>query len=100
MNIEVLITNYLQQDLSSYPDLAAYHCIAVTLGQAGHMKDLFDVIDCMRAPPEKKFQLGPLQKWDPRLEPDLVIYNAVSILDHLFLTMTCLNFEILVFPFC
>nr|UPT49095.1 pentatricopeptide repeat protein AaPPR47 [Agave angustifolia] len=77
MNIEVLITNYLQQDLSSYPDLAAYHCIAVTLGQAGLMKDLFDVIDYMRAPPEKKFKLGPLQKWDPRLEPDLVIYNAV-----------------------
>lgn len=48
------------------------------------MKDLFDVIDCMRSPPEKKFKLGLLQKWDPRLEPDLVIYNAVSSLHHLF----------------
>lgn len=74
----------MQQELSSYPDLAAYHCIAVTLGQAGLMKDLFDVIDCMRSPPEKKFKLGLLQKWDPRLEPDLVIYNAVSSLHHLF----------------
>lgn len=67
----------MRQELSSYPDLAAYHCIAVTLGQAGLMKELFDVIDCMRAAPEKKFKLGPLQKWDPRLEPDLVVYNAV-----------------------
>ncbi|XP_020103187.1 pentatricopeptide repeat-containing protein At1g30610, chloroplastic isoform X2 [Ananas comosus] len=67
----------MRKELSSYPDLAAYHCIAVTLGQAGLMKELFDVIDCMRALPEKKFKLGPLQKWDPRLEPDLIVYNAV-----------------------
>ncbi|TVU35581.1 hypothetical protein EJB05_17479 [Eragrostis curvula] len=63
--------------LSSYPDMAAYHCIAVTLGQAGLVKELFDVIDCMRSPPKKKFKLGPLQNWDPRLEPDLIVYNAV-----------------------
>ncbi|KAK1304584.1 Pentatricopeptide repeat-containing protein [Acorus calamus] len=67
----------MQQELSSYPDLAAYHCIAVILGQAGYMKELFDVIDCMRSTPKKKFKLGVLQKWDPRLEPDLVVYNAV-----------------------
>ncbi|PKA62106.1 Pentatricopeptide repeat-containing protein [Apostasia shenzhenica] len=71
------IFHAMRQGLSSYPDLAAYHCIAVTLGQAGLMKELFDVIDCMRAVPAKKFDLGPLQKWDPRLEPDLVVYNAV-----------------------
>ncbi|KAK8941699.1 Pentatricopeptide repeat-containing protein [Platanthera guangdongensis] len=65
------------KQLSSYPDLAAYHCIAVTLGQAGLMKELFDVIDCMRAAPVKKFDLGPLQKWDPRLNPDIVVYNSV-----------------------
>ncbi|KAK1280700.1 Pentatricopeptide repeat-containing protein [Acorus gramineus] len=65
------------QELSSYPDLAAYHCIAVILGQAGYMKELFDVTDCMRSIPKKKFKLGVLQKWDPRLEPDLVVYNAV-----------------------
>ncbi|KAK1326749.1 Pentatricopeptide repeat-containing protein [Acorus calamus] len=67
----------MRQELSSYPDLAAYHCIAVILGQAGYMKELFDVIDCMRSTPKKKFKLGVLQKWDPRLEPDLVVYNAV-----------------------
>ncbi|KAH7654422.1 TPR-like protein [Dioscorea alata] len=75
--IEALnVYNIMRQELSSYPDLAAYRCIAVTLGQAGLMKELFDVIDCMRTLPKKKFNLGPLQKWDPRLEPDLVIYNA------------------------
>uniref|UniRef100_A0A804IFW3 Pentatricopeptide repeat-containing protein n=1 Tax=Musa acuminata subsp. malaccensis TaxID=214687 RepID=A0A804IFW3_MUSAM len=76
--IEALNIFYtMRQGLSSYPDLAAYRCIAVTLGQAGLMKELFDVIDCMRAVPEKKFNLGPLQKWDPRIEPDLIIFNAV-----------------------
>ncbi|KAG0478021.1 hypothetical protein HPP92_012740 [Vanilla planifolia] len=71
------IFNTMRQGLSSYPDLAGYHCIAVTLGQAGLVKELFDVIDCMKALPTKKFDLGSLQKWDPRLKPDLVIYNAV-----------------------
>lgn len=63
--------------MSSYPDLVAYHCIAVTLGQAGHMKELFYVIDSMRSP-KIKFKTGVLDKWDPRLEPDIVVYNAVS----------------------
>ncbi|XP_043689718.1 pentatricopeptide repeat-containing protein At1g30610, chloroplastic-like [Telopea speciosissima] len=67
----------MRNQFSSYPDLAAYHCIAITLGQAGHMKELFDVIDCMRSHPEKNFKTGVLQKWDPRLEPDDVVYNAV-----------------------
>ncbi|KAG9439573.1 hypothetical protein H6P81_019738 [Aristolochia fimbriata] len=67
----------MRQKFATYPDMAAYHCIAVTLGQAGHMKELFDVIDCMRVPPEKKFKTGMLEKWDPRLEPDLIVYNAV-----------------------
>ncbi|XP_062206485.1 pentatricopeptide repeat-containing protein At1g30610, chloroplastic [Phragmites australis] len=67
----------MQNQLSSYPDMAAYHCIAVTLGQAGLVKELFDVIDCMHSPPRKKFKVDPLQKWDPRLEPDLIVYNAV-----------------------
>ncbi|CAL4955197.1 unnamed protein product [Urochloa decumbens] len=76
--IEALNVFYaMQNQLSSYPDMAAYHCIAVTLGQAGLLKELFDVIDCMRSPPRKKFKLGPLQNWDPRLEPDLIVYNAV-----------------------
>ena len=63
--------------MSTYPDLAAYHHIAVTLGQAGHMKELFEVIDNMRSPPKKKFKTGILEKWDPRLEPDIVVYKAV-----------------------
>lgn len=63
--------------MSSYPDLVAYHCIAVTLGQAGHMEQLFDVIDSMRSLPKKKFKMALLDKWDPRLEPDIVVFNAV-----------------------
>ncbi|KAJ1401465.1 Tetratricopeptide-like helical domain superfamily [Sesbania bispinosa] len=67
----------MQQQMSSYPDLVAYHSIAVTLGQAGHMKELFDVIDIMRSPPKKKLKTGVFENWDPRLEPDIVVYNAV-----------------------
>uniref|UniRef100_A0ACD5VPK3 Uncharacterized protein n=1 Tax=Avena sativa TaxID=4498 RepID=A0ACD5VPK3_AVESA len=75
---EALNVFYTMLDqLSSYPDIAAYHCIAVTLGKAGLVKELFDVIDCMRSPPRKKFMVGPVQNWDPQLEPDLIVYNAV-----------------------
>ncbi|XP_010499600.1 PREDICTED: pentatricopeptide repeat-containing protein At1g30610, chloroplastic-like [Camelina sativa] len=63
--------------ISSYPDMVAYRSIAVTLGQAGHIKELFHVIDVMRSPPKKKFKPTTLEKWDPRLEPDVVVYNAV-----------------------
>ncbi|KAF3785927.1 Pentatricopeptide repeat-containing protein [Nymphaea thermarum] len=66
-----------QKQLSSYPDMAAYHCISVTLGQAGYLKELFDVIDCMRSGPEQKQKKEILEKWDPCLGPDLVVYNAV-----------------------
>lgn len=72
--------------MSTYPDLVAYHCIAVSLGQAGHMKELFDVIDSMQSP-KKKFKTGVLEKWDPRLEPDTVVYNAVS--DNTMKVFTC-----------
>ncbi|CAL5211923.1 unnamed protein product [Lathyrus oleraceus] len=67
----------MQQQMSTYPDLVAYHSIAVTLGQAGHMKQLFDVIDIMRSPPKKKFNKGIFENWDLRLEPDIIVYNAV-----------------------
>ncbi|KAF8060451.1 hypothetical protein N665_1214s0004 [Sinapis alba] len=63
--------------ISSYPDMVAYRSIAVTLGQAGHIKELFHVIDTLRSPPKKKFKPTTLAKWDPRLEPDVVVYNAV-----------------------
>ncbi|KAI3834791.1 hypothetical protein MKX03_037925 [Papaver bracteatum] len=71
------IFHEMRQQRSTYPDIAAYHCIAVTLGQAGQMKELLDVIDCMRSPPQKKCKLGEFDEWDPRLEPDLVVYDAV-----------------------
>ena len=67
----------LQQQVSTYPDLVAYQCIAVTLGKAGYLKELFDVIDSMRSPP-KKFKTGVIGKCDPELEPDIMVYNAVS----------------------
>ncbi|GAB4825890.1 hypothetical protein Ancab_008757 [Ancistrocladus abbreviatus] len=66
----------MQQRKCSYPDLVAYHCIAVTLGQAGHLKELFDVIDSMRSKP-KNIKSGVLEKWNPQLDPDIVVYNAV-----------------------
>ncbi|KAK6270479.1 hypothetical protein POUND7_007577 [Theobroma cacao] len=71
------IFHSMQQQMASYPDIVAYHSIAVTLGQAGHMRELFHVIDSMRSPPKKKFKTGLIGKWDPRLEPDIVVYNAV-----------------------
>ncbi|KAL0011985.1 hypothetical protein SO802_007093 [Lithocarpus litseifolius] len=67
----------MQQQVSTYPDLVAYQCIAVTLGKAGYLKELFDVIDSMRSPPKKKFKTGVIGKWDPELEPDIMVYNAV-----------------------
>ncbi|CAN1777477.1 Pentatricopeptide repeat-containing protein At5g67570, chloroplastic, partial [Linum perenne] len=41
------------EDSSTYPDMAAYHSIAVTLGQAGFLKELIKVIECMREKPPK-----------------------------------------------
>lgn len=41
------------------------------------MKELFDVIDTMKSPPKKKFKAEIIGKWDPRLKPDIVVYNAV-----------------------
>lgn len=66
----------MQRQKASYPDIVAYHSIAVTLGQAGHMREVFDVIDSMRCMPNN-FNIEALENWDPRLEPDIVVYNAV-----------------------
>lgn len=66
----------MQRREASYPDIVAYHSIAVTLGQAGHMKELFDVIDSMKSMP-KNFKIEDPENWDTRLEPDIVVYNAV-----------------------
>ena len=56
--------------------MAAYHSIAVTLGQAGLLKELLNIMECMKQKPKtvkKKYH----RNWDPVLEPDVVIYNAV-----------------------
>ncbi|KAL2906846.1 hypothetical protein RDABS01_005556 [Bienertia sinuspersici] len=66
----------MQRHKTTYPDIVTYHSIAVNLGQAGHMKELFDVIDSMRSMP-KNFSIDVDYDWDPRLEPDVIIYNAV-----------------------
>jgi hypothetical protein len=57
--------------------MAAYHSIAVTLGQTGLLKELVKVIECMRQKPSKQINKMLNKNWDPVLEPDLVIYNAV-----------------------
>ncbi|KAM4128225.1 hypothetical protein ACJW30_02G150500 [Castanea mollissima] len=66
----------MRGDCHLYPDMAAYHSIAVTLGQAGHVKELISIIECMRQKPSKKIK-NARRNWDPMLEPDVVIYNAV-----------------------
>ncbi|KAL9241701.1 hypothetical protein vseg_015779 [Gypsophila vaccaria] len=66
----------MQRSRSSYPDIVAYHTIAVTLGQAGHLRELFDVIDSMRLTPTI-FKIEGSEERDPQLEPDIVVYNAV-----------------------
>ncbi|KAL4181520.1 hypothetical protein AMTRI_Chr12g271550 [Amborella trichopoda] len=65
------------EDYFLYPDMAAYHSIAVTLGQAGQVKELLKVIDYMRQRPSKKALNVQRKSWNPCLEPDVVIYNAV-----------------------
>ena len=57
--------------------MAAYHSIAVTLGQAGLLKQLLKIIEYMRQQPSKKVRNMCRKYWDPAVEPDLVIYNAV-----------------------
>lgn len=60
-----------------YPDMVAYHSIAVTLGQAGLLKELLKVIESMKQKPSKRINNMFHKNWDPVLEPDLIIYNAV-----------------------
>ncbi|XP_047161686.1 pentatricopeptide repeat-containing protein At5g67570, chloroplastic-like isoform X1 [Vigna umbellata] len=68
------IFKLMRENIHIYPDIAAYHSIAVTLGQAGLLKELLNIVECMRQKP-KAFMHR--KNWDPILEPDLVIYNAV-----------------------
>ncbi|KAK7386359.1 hypothetical protein VNO78_26544 [Psophocarpus tetragonolobus] len=68
------IFKMMRENIHVYPDIAAYHSIAVTLGQAGLLKELLNIVECMRQKP-KAFMHH--KNWDPILEPDVVIYNAV-----------------------
>ncbi|CAI0405532.1 unnamed protein product [Linum tenue] len=71
------IFNLMREDCNTYPDMAAYHSIAVTLGQAGLLKELMKVMEVMREKPPKRVSIMRKKDWDLCLEPDLVIYNAV-----------------------
>ncbi|XP_077220238.1 tetratricopeptide repeat (TPR)-like superfamily protein isoform X2 [Tasmannia lanceolata] len=71
------IFNMMLDDCHIYPDMPAYRSIAVTLGQAGHVKELFNVIECMRQKPSKRIKNMRKRNWDLCLEPDVVIFNAV-----------------------
>ncbi|KAF5749679.1 hypothetical protein HS088_TW03G00004 [Tripterygium wilfordii] len=70
------IFNLMRGDCNIYPDMAAYHSIAVTLGQAGLLKELVDAIETMKQRP-KRIRNMCLRNWDPVLEPDVVVFNAV-----------------------
>lgn len=70
----------MQEEFSTYPDMAAYHSIAVTLGQAGHLTELLELINSLKAGPKHKRINGYLAQrgnWDGSLQPDIVVYNAV-----------------------
>lgn len=58
--------------------MAAYHSVAVTLGQAGLLKELLSVIQFMKEKP-KKVKNKRQKNWNPELQPDVVIYNAVRL---------------------
>ena len=63
----------MREHISSYPDMPAYHSIAVTLGQAGYLKELLNIIDCLWICPSKLMKNVKFLHWDPRLEPDVVV---------------------------
>ena len=75
-----------QGDAQIYPDMAAYHSIAVTLGRAGLLSELIKIIDNMRQKPSKRVMMMRRKDWDPSLEPDVLIYNSVRKLVKIFLS--------------
>ncbi|CAM0947844.1 unnamed protein product [Alopecurus aequalis] len=66
----------MRGDAQTYPDMAAYHSIAVTLGRAGLLSELIKIIDNMRQKPSKRVMMMRRKDWDPLLEPDVLIYNS------------------------
>ncbi|XP_027180070.1 pentatricopeptide repeat-containing protein At5g67570, chloroplastic [Coffea eugenioides] len=74
---EVLrIFNFMRGDGHIYPDMPAYHSVAVALGQAGLLKELLKVIECMKEKP-KIIKNRKSRNWNPELQPDVIIFNAV-----------------------
>lgn len=71
--------NLHQGDAQIYPDMPAYHSIAVTLGRAGLLKELIKIIEYMRQKPSKRVMTMRRKDWDPSLEPDVLVYNSVRI---------------------
>ncbi|KAM3014598.1 hypothetical protein FF2_027279 [Malus domestica] len=71
------IFNQMLGDFNIYPDVAAYHSIAVTLGQTGLLKELLKIIECMRQKPFKGNKSLSHTNWDPVVEPDVIVYNAL-----------------------
>lgn len=69
-----------QEDFYLYPDMAAYRSIAVTLGQGGLVRELMKLIECVKQKPAGKINHLRRKNWDPVLNPDLVVFNAVRIL--------------------
>ncbi|KAH9307813.1 hypothetical protein KI387_035724, partial [Taxus chinensis] len=76
--IEALnVFHAMREHISSYPDMPAYRCIATILGQSGYLKELLNIINCLRIGPANLMKNVKFLHWDPRLEPDVVVYNAV-----------------------
>eukprot|EP00252_Welwitschia_mirabilis_P027552 TRINITY_DN947_c0_g1_i2.p1 TRINITY_DN947_c0_g1~~TRINITY_DN947_c0_g1_i2.p1 ORF type:complete len:396 (+),score=61.28 TRINITY_DN947_c0_g1_i2:119-1306(+) len=73
----LVVFNAMRDDFSTYPDMASYHSIAVTLGQAGYIRELVDLMDTLRRGPDKDILKLPLRNWNPCLHPDVVVYNAL-----------------------
>lgn len=71
------IFKQMRGDCHIYPDMAAYHSIAVTLGQAGMVRELMSVIESMKERPAKTIKNMQRRNWDPTLQPDIVVFNSV-----------------------
>uniref|UniRef100_J3M5X2 PROP1-like PPR domain-containing protein n=2 Tax=Oryza brachyantha TaxID=4533 RepID=J3M5X2_ORYBR len=67
----------MRGDAQIYPDMAAYHSIAVTLGRAGLLNELIKIIEYMKQKPSKRVMKTRRKDWDPFLEPDVLVYNSV-----------------------
>ncbi|KAI8031526.1 Pentatricopeptide repeat-containing protein [Camellia lanceoleosa] len=71
------IFDLMREDCQIYPDMPAYHSASVTLGQAGFLKELLKIIECMGEKPAKRIKNMRHRNWDPILQPDVVVFNAV-----------------------